>query len=122
LVTANTKQVITFEYVSAARTLGASDRRIIVKHILPNVLAPIIVIATFGVALGILSEAGLTFLGLGSPVNNISYGTMIATGVTYVYLHPQLSLVPGFAIFFLVFAINLFGDSIRDALDPRLKD
>lgn len=121
LVNATTKQVKNLEYVSAAIILGASNRRIIVKHILPNILAPIIVIATLGVGGGILSEAGLTYLGFGDPVKDVSWGTIIANGTSYVGLHPQLALSGGFAVFFVTMAINLFGDAIRDALDPKLK-
>ncbi len=121
LVNATTKQVNNLEYVSAAKVLGASDKRILRKHILPNIMAPIIVIATLGVGGGILSEAGLTFLGFGDPAKDVSWGTIISNGVGYVSLHVQIALSAGFAVFFLTMAINLFGDAIRDALDPRLK-
>jgi ABC-type dipeptide/oligopeptide/nickel transport system permease subunit len=122
LVNASTKQVLNLEYIAAARTLGASNRRIIWIHIFPNILAPIIVIATLGVAFGILVEAGVTFLGFGDPTKDISWGTIIFNGVPFLNLHSQLALIPGFAVFFIAIAINLFGDAIRDALDPRLKN
>lgn len=121
LVNATTKQVNNLEYIAAARVLGASDRRILWKHILPNILAPIIVVATIGVGGGILSEAGLTFLGFGDANKDVSWGTVIQNGTTYVSLHPQIALSAGFMVFFVTMAINLFGDAIRDALDPRLK-
>lgn len=121
LVNATTKQVNNLEYISAARVLGATDRRILKKHVLPNILAPIIVVATIGVGGGILSEAGLTFLGFGDANKDVSWGTVIQNGVDYVSLHPQIALSAGFAVFFVTMAINLFGDAIRDALDPRLK-
>ncbi|MHA2253185.1 MAG: ABC transporter permease [Candidatus Kariarchaeaceae archaeon] len=121
LTNATTKQVMNLEYVSAARTLGASDRRIIWKHIFPNILAPIIVIGTLGVGFGILSEAGITFLGFGDSSKDISWGTIIFWGQSFVSLRPFLVLAPGFAVFFVTISINLFGDAIRDALDPRLR-
>ncbi len=121
LVSANTRQIYNLDYVNAARVLGASNRRIIMVHILPNILAPIIVIATIGVAGGILSEAGLTFLGLGSPTT-ISWGQMVNDAQTVLKTNPELALLPGFAIFFVVLAFNLLGDALRDALDPRLRE
>lgn len=121
LVDATTKQVLSEEYIAAARTLGASDRRIIFKHILPNILAPIIVVGTLGIATGILSEAGLTFLGFGSPADSVSWGTVLTQGVDNIKLHPQQTLIAGFAVFFIAMAVNLLGDALRDALDPRLK-
>ncbi len=121
LVTANTKQIYNLDYVNAARVLGASNRRIILVHILPNILAPIIVIATISIAGGILSEAGLTFLGLGSPTT-ISWGQMVNEAQTVLKTNPELALLPGFAIFFVVLAFNLLGDALRDALDPRLRE
>ncbi|MHA1668048.1 MAG: ABC transporter permease [Candidatus Heimdallarchaeaceae archaeon] len=121
LVTANTKQIYRLDYVNAARVLGASNRRIIMVHILPNILAPIIVIGTLAIAGGILSEAGLTFLGLGSPTT-ISWGQMVNEAQTVLKTNPELALLPGFAIFFVVLAFNLLGDALRDALDPRLRE
>ncbi len=121
LVNANTKQIYNLDYVNAARVLGASNRRIILVHILPNILAPIIVIVTLGIAGGILSEAGLTFLGLGSPTT-ISWGQMVNEAQTNLKTNPELALLPGFAIFFVVLAFNLLGDALRDALDPRLRE
>jgi ABC-type dipeptide/oligopeptide/nickel transport system permease subunit len=121
LVTANTKQIYNLDYVNAARVLGASNRRIIMVHILPNILAPIIVIGTLAIAGGILAEAGLTFLGLGSPTT-ISWGQMVYDAQTVLKTNPELALLPGFAIFFVVVAFNLLGDALRDALDPRLRE
>ncbi len=121
LVSANTRQIYNLDYVNAARVLGASNRRIIMVHILPNILAPIIVIGTLAIAGGILSEAGLTFLGLGSPTT-ISWGQMVNEAQTVLKTNPELALLPGFAIFFVVLAFNLLGDALRDALDPRLRE
>jgi len=121
LVDATTKQVLNEEYIAAARTLDATDRRIILRHILPNILAPIIVVGTLGIATGILSEAGLTFLGFGNPATVVSWGTVLTNGTDNIRLHPQQTILAGFAVFFVAMAVNLLGDALRDALDPRLK-
>lgn len=122
LVTANVKQVASLEYVSAVRIMGARDIRILFVHILPNVSAPIIVITALFTASAILSEAGLAFLRIGDPENTVSWGIMVSNGRNTLTTHPEISLLPGFAIFFLVLCINLFGDALRDALDPKLKN
>ncbi|MCH8907676.1 MAG: ABC transporter permease [Candidatus Heimdallarchaeota archaeon] len=122
LVTANVKQVSSFEYIDAVRIMGASDKRIMFIHILPNTLAPVIVIGAIFIAGGILSEAGLAFLGFGDPVNTISWGIQVNLSRTELQSHKEQALIPGFAIFFLVLGVNLFGDAIRDALDPKLKE
>ncbi len=121
LVTANVKQVSSLEYVSAVRIMGASNVRILLVHIFPNVLAPIIVVGALFVAGAILSEAGLSFLGIGDP-NTVSWGVMVSLSRQTMTTNPEQALIPGFAIFFLVLAINLFGDALRDALDPKLKE
>ena len=121
LVSATTKQTIELEYVAAAKCLGASNRRIIFKHILPNILAPLIVIGTLSVGSGITFEAAITYLGLGRPTD-VSWGNMINNSRQYILLHPQLALIPGLTIFAIVLAINLMGDTLRDALDPRLRE
>lgn len=122
LVTANVKQVKSLEYVDAVKIMGASDKRIIFVHVLPNILAPIIVISAIFVASAILSEAGLAFLGFGDPVNTLSWGIEVSSARDSLRQNPEQALIPGFAIFFLVLAVNIFGDAIRDALDPRLRD
>jgi len=122
LVTANVKQVAALEYVQAVRIMGARDRRIIGLHILPNVLAPIIVITALTIAGSILSEAGLAFLGFADPANTLSWGIEVSINRDILRIHPDQTLIPGFAIFFLVLAVNIFGDTVRDALDPRLKE
>ena len=122
LVTANVKQVAALEYVAAVRIMGARDSRILFVHILPNVSAPIIVLTALFTASAILSEAGLAFLGIGDPANTVSWGIMVSNGRPNLSLHPEQSLFPGFGIFFLVLCINLFGDALRDALDPKLKN
>ncbi len=107
------------EFVTAARTVGASDARIIVRHILPNVLGPIIVLASLSVAGIILLESALSFLGLGTQPPTPSWGSMLAAGRTYILTYPHIALFPGLAIVVTVLGFNLLGDGLRDALDPR---
>lgn len=109
------------EYVEAIRALGGNDFKIIFKHILPNCLAAIIVTATLGVAGAILSEAGLSFLGLGAQPPEPSWGLMLSMGRTYVTTKPWLTIYPGLAIMITILGLNLLGDGLRDALDPRMK-
>ncbi len=121
LVTANTKQVSNLEYIDAIRLIGARDRRIILIHVLPNVLTSIIILSALLIGGAILSEAGLAFLGFGDPTT-VSWGTLVSNGRAQFNSYPEQALIPGFTIFFLVLAINLFGDAVRDALDPKLKE
>lgn len=107
------------DYTLAARALGASDRRIMFLHILPNTLAPIIVQATFAVGLGILAESGLSFLGLGVNPTTPTWGLSLNEGRDFVRQAWWISVFPGLAIMFTVLALNLFGDGLRDALDVR---
>jgi len=107
-------------YVEAARSLGLPVPRIVLRHILPNVSASLMVVATFGIAGAILTEAGLSFLGLGVPVAIPSWGGMLAEGRQYVDTRYWLALFPGAALFMTVMAINLVGDTLRDTLDPYL--
>ncbi len=109
------------EFVEAARALGASDARIIVRHIVPNLLQSAVVIGTFAMASAIISEAALSFLGLGVPPEIPTWGSMLADGRTYISTSWWLALFPGLCIFFTVLGINLLGDGLRDLLDPRLK-
>lgn len=110
------------DYVIAARCLGAPNRRIMLVHVLPNVVAPLVVAATFGVAGAILSEAGLSFLGLGTPPPTPSWGSMLnsARSFTVLELYPWLWIPPSLFILVTVLAINAVGDGLRDALDPRM--
>jgi peptide/nickel transport system permease protein len=107
-----------YEFVTAARGLGAGPVRIALRHILPNVLAPVIVQATFGVATAILAEASLSFLGLG-PQGSPSWGGMLEQGAALFVKSPTLALAPGLAIVFTVMGVNLLGDALRDRLDPH---
>jgi len=110
------------EYIEAARCVGASDKRIIFKHIIPNALAPIIVQATLGVAGAILSCSTLSFLGLGIQPPTPEWGSMLSTARQFIRECPHMSIFPGVCIMITVFALNVIGDGIRDAIDPRLKD
>jgi peptide/nickel transport system permease protein len=107
------------DFVEAARSLGATDRQIIARHILPNVLPPITVVATFSVARTIIAEASLSFLGLGIPPPAPSWGAMLDEGRNYLATGWWLALFPGVAILALALGINLVGDWLRDLLDPR---
>jgi len=109
------------EYVEAARAMGASDTRIIWKHIMPNSIQPIIVYATMGVGGAILAEAWLAFLGLGQQLPLPSWGNMLTEYLNYYTTDPWMMFIPGLAIVLSVLAFILLGDGLRDALDPRLK-
>lgn len=110
------------EFVQAAAAMGAPDRRIIARHLLPGAAAPLLVAATLGMASAILGEAGLSFLGLGVPQPVPSWGNMLSGALSYrvLLLEPWLWVPPGVLIFLAVLSINLVGDGLRDALDPRL--
>ena len=107
------------EYVQAARALGASDPRIIARHLLPNVVAPVVVAATLGIGGAIMAEAALSFIGLGAQPPTPSWGAMVAEGRDLLRVAPWVSLVPGIAIGLAVLGLNLLGDGLRDALDVR---
>ncbi len=109
------------EYVLAARAAGLSDFRIIVSHILPNAMAPVLVSVTFGIAGAILMESGLSFLGFGVQPPTPSWGEILSQANNYVDFAWWLTIFPGMAIFITVLAYNLIGEGIRDAIDPRLK-
>jgi peptide/nickel transport system permease protein len=109
------------EYIEAARAIGCGHTRIIFVHILPNCLAPIIVLGTMQVAYNILSEAGLSFLGLGIQPPQASWGGMLAEGRDYISSLPWWGIFPGLALALTVLGFNLFGDGLRDILDPRLR-
>jgi len=108
------------DFILAARAIGASDRRIIFRHILPNALSPVIVAATLGVAGAILTESALSFLGIGVQPPTPSWGNMLTSGKDYLEFAWWLSLFPGLAILITVIAYNLVGEGLRDALDPRI--
>jgi peptide/nickel transport system permease protein len=108
-------------YVMAAHALGLGSWRIMFRHILPNIFAPVIVIATFSVAQTIIAEAALSFLGLGMPASIPSWGKMLADGRTYLVIAWWLTAIPGLVITLTVIGVNLFGDWLRDYLDPKLR-
>jgi ABC-type dipeptide/oligopeptide/nickel transport system permease subunit len=116
------------DYVDAGRALGASDARLITRHILPNAIAPIVVYATMAIGGAILTESALSFLGLGiiadpvSSPNAVSWGSMIDSGASYLTSNPGVVIWPGLAILSTVLAFTLLGDGIRDALDVKMKD
>jgi peptide/nickel transport system permease protein len=110
------------EFVVAARALGASDRRLILRHLLPNALAPVMVSATLGVAGAILTESALSFLGLGVQPPTPSWGNILTAGKDNIEIAWWLSVFPGLAILVTVMSYNLLGEGIREAIDPRLKE
>lgn len=107
------------EYVEAARAVGNSNVRIIVRHVLPNTLGPLIVIATLGVAYAIIAEATLSFLGLGVQPPTPSWGAMLSSGRKFIYYAPWISTFPGLAIVTTILGLNFLGDGLRDILDPH---
>lgn len=113
--------VVGLDYVESARAAGAGDWRTIWRYVLPNSMAPLIVLSTMRMATAIITASGLSFLGLGAQPPTPEWGAMLSTGREYLRAAPHVATVPGLAIMFLVLGFNLFGDGLRDALDPRLK-
>jgi peptide/nickel transport system permease protein len=109
------------EYIEACRAVGQRTPWILLRHILPNCMTPIIVTGTLSIATAIIVEASLSFLGLGTQPPTPSWGWDLKANVSWIQMHPWLALAPGCAIFITVLGFNLFGDGLRDALDPRLK-
>ncbi len=110
------------DYVQAARALGGQDSRLLLRHILPNCMAPVLVLGTLEVATAILVEAGLSFLGMGTQPPTPSWGWDLRANVLFIEDVPWIAIMPGLAIFITVLGFNMFGDGLRDALDPRLKE
>ncbi len=121
MMRAQVLSVVRRDYVTAARLQGNSSIRLLFKHILPNCLSPLIVMMTQQVGSTILSEAGLSFLGVGISVPTASWGTMVSEGKAVLLENPMLGLIPGFCIAVLVISLNTIGDGVRDALDPHLR-
>jgi peptide/nickel transport system permease protein len=109
------------DFVTAAHALGGKDFYILFRHVLPNTLASVTVVATFAMAVVIISEASLSFLGLGVPPHIPTWGSMLSEGRSYINRAPWLTIFPGMAIFITVFGINLLGDGLRDIFDPKLR-
>ena len=109
------------EFVVAAKSIGTRERRIVTRHILPNVLSPIMVSATLGIATAIITESALSFLGLGFPSDYPTWGRLLYDGVNFMAINPSRVIWPGLAISLTVLSINYVGDGLRDALDPRIR-
>ena len=109
------------EFVVAAATMGSRGRRTVLRHILPNVAAPIIVVASFSLAFAILGEASLSYLGVGVPPNIPSWGNMLSSGQSYMFTDGWLTALPGLMLFILVLAVNIMGDGLRDMNDPKMR-
>jgi peptide/nickel transport system permease protein len=110
------------DFVTAAKALGVSDWRIIFRHMIPNAMAPVLVSATLGIASAILTEAGLSFLGFGVPPPHATWGNILSDGKRFIFDAPWLTFIPGFAILIVVLAFNLFGEGLRDILNPKLRE
>jgi ABC-type dipeptide/oligopeptide/nickel transport system permease subunit len=122
LTRATTLSIRERDYVEAARALGAGNARLLVRHVLANSLAPLIVFATLALAGAVLSAAILSFLGLGAQPPMPEWGAMVAEGRAFIAQYPHIATFPSLAIFVVVLCFNLLGDGLRDALDPHLKD
>ena len=109
------------DYVMAEHSMGATNARILIRHIVPNCFSPILVMLTMMMGTTILAEAGLSFIGIGITPPTPAWGSMITDGRNYLLSNPMLSIAPGVAIMLLVFSFNMVGDGLRDALDPRLR-
>jgi len=109
------------DYILAEKSMRASNLRIMLRHIFPNCLPPLIVQITMMMGMAILAEASLSFLGVGIKPPEAAWGTLVYEGYQYLRTHPFLSLIPGFAVMVVVFSFNMVGDGLRDALDPRLR-
>jgi peptide/nickel transport system permease protein len=110
------------DFVAAARALGLSNFRIIFRHMMPNAVAPVLVSATIGIASAILTEAGLSFLGFGVPPPHATWGNILSDGKNFIFDAPWLTFVPGIGILIVVLSFNLFGEGLRDALNPKLRE
>jgi peptide/nickel transport system permease protein len=110
------------DFVAAARALGLGSFRIIFRHMMPNAVAPVLVSATIGIATAILTEAGLSFLGFGVPPPHATWGNILSDGKRFIFDAPWLTFIPGFAILIIVLSFNLFGEGLRDVLNPKLRE
>jgi len=110
------------DFVAAAKALGVSNLRIIFRHMVPNAVAPVLVSATIGIASAILTEAGLSFLGFGVPPPHATWGNILSDGKRFIFDAPWLTFIPGAAILIVVLSFNLFGEGLRDILNPRRRE
>jgi len=120
VVHASTVQLRELEYVTSAVAVGASRPRVMLRHILPNIVGPLFVQTSFIFAYAVLAESGLSFIGVGVPAGTPSWGSVLADGRSFLLSAPWIMLYPGLAIFALVLSLNVIGDALRDRLDPRL--
>jgi len=109
------------DFVSAAKVMGINDISIIFRHMIPNAIAPVLVSATIGIAGAILTEAGLSFLGFGVPPPHATWGNILSDGKRFLFDAPWLTYIPGLSILAVVLSFNLFGEGLRDALNPKLR-
>jgi ABC-type dipeptide/oligopeptide/nickel transport system permease subunit len=110
------------DFVAAAKALGLGNFRIIFRHMMPNAIAPVLVSATIGIATAILTEAGLSFLGFGVPPPHATWGNILSDGRRFIFDAPWLTFIPGFAILVVVLSFNLFGEGLRDVMNPKLRE
>jgi ABC-type dipeptide/oligopeptide/nickel transport system permease subunit len=110
------------DFVTAAKALGVGNFRIIFRHMMPNAVAPVLVSSTIGIATAILTEAGLSFLGFGVPPPHATWGNILSDGKRFIFDAPWLTFIPGIAILIVVLCFNLFGEGLRDALNPKLRE
>jgi peptide/nickel transport system permease protein len=110
------------DFVAAAKVLAVGNMRIIFRHMMPNAVAPVLVSATIGIATAILTEAGLSFLGFGVPPPHATWGNILSDGKRFIFDAPWLTFIPGIAILIVVLSFNLFGEGLRDALNPKLRE
>lgn len=115
-----TRQIRQLDFIESVRALGGANSRILLRHILPNIIPNVLVLATFGLGTAIVMESGLSFVGLGIPTQTPTWGRMLSEGRDYMLTAWWLTLFPGLAIFFLVLSINLLGEQLRDVADPKL--
>lgn len=120
IIRGSTLEIKNLEYIDAIRSLGANDFTIIFKHILPNIVSPIIVQSTLGLATAILTVSALSFLGLGAQPPSPEWGAMLSNGRDFLFSAPYLAIFPGIALSTLVIGFNIFGDGLRDIFDPRI--
>ena len=110
------------DFVAAVRVLGVSNYRIIFRHMMPNAIAPVLVSATIGIASAILTEAGLSFLGFGVPPPHATWGNILSDGKRFIFDAPWLTFIPGMVILIVVLSFNLFGEGLRDVMNPKLRE
>jgi len=122
IIRSSVLSVTELQFIEASHALGSTNPRIILKHIIPNVLSPVIVQSSIGIAVAILSAAGLGFIGLGLEASTAEWGLMLSYGRAYIRTHTYLTIFPGLAIMLTILAFNMLGDALRDAFDPKMRE